>query len=1338
MENKPLVIEVGTNYTPPGSLNKWVPLSNTTQFINNIVTPQLDEKTNVGQLVSGIPSAFARVNLFKTALEHHNDNNDQAGSLVKYYAELVNEWRGLIACIALDNANVTVRRINMVYSDGKSVNETENVYEPKGAFGNMLLKRRDLWCEQNLNPNEPKVPFINVIKYRGMVVGATAPDSLLFTSTGYKLEYSKGCPWIDSRNGRFIDPINSVMTPMQVAELHAYIGHLIERSGEFQEYYNTTRRDFSVTTIRTELELWLSELEKKARQENIDLEIGSIPPVSAKFEGPFKNLFCYKDQLWGKEGEIYTEEQPNSVKFDPKDLMLDETAAKIARIELPVKPEDYEKLPILVLTAKILGDDKKAYFALPLSALGLNVYGKTVGNLISMPGYPKHNSSELTAVFNPNARTNNLEVSLNIKTTNGKMRSFKKVYTSDSAICNKDILLWPNFVSTQWNQYYMYSELPHNGNTQHYKAVPLVGEMQNGSFRIMLDDYDKPILLSENGQITKLAKEESKGICADLLVVSSDAVADNPYKYEIYRSKKPFKGVKLLSPTSNEGGYILINYTDDKSKPLPQIFNQINQIKGVTLGIDFGSTNTSIAISDGREEYPNSKKPLRFTNQRVSLMGYELPSSPMFPRENHILFFQGACGDVEWNSIKSTLTTHDTRRLPTSNEPLDLRLSQAVAGGFPCFSDELPLTGSTERNIYLNFPNSIGQVTQIHNMKWEEDKNSIAHKKAFIKGLLLHVYAALFADQEGGETWYPNKLKWSYPSAMSQVLITQYHQIWDSLNDGKNPSPILDANGQPCPLSVCAPDARGNFGNDSNAGGFGNGFGGGFGSDSNAGGFGSGFGGGFGSDSNAEGFGSGFGGGFGSDSNAGGFGSGFGGSFGSDSNAGGFGSGFGSDSNAGAFGGGFGNDSNAGGFGTSNNNASCIDLRPDDLNAAVIYAPIPVSEETDRSLSEAESAANFVASGSSTRKGGSESKILSLCFDVGGSTTDISALCYLNGKYTMIKQNSLRFAAQRVSKCVGLFPEFGDVLRGVCAENGIKMLGLTYGNTKTYGPETASYYFDQIVNRLKPEQLPSFYRKIVASCPKLMCVNMYVTGLLMYYAGQIARKLVNDLMHSEEFTRDNKPAINVTFAGKGARLFQWLRATNPSVSREYYLKLFLMGYDKDEKIAYNTLSGVNINIPEEHDLDIKFEVSKGLANGGVRGGLHKPQVEQSSEIIGETGFMVSGSEGRQSIEFINTITPEMMQQIGFNFYTSTEVPQAEKFTNFCGYYYHAVSNICGWKTNTKVLEDACRNMNIVQYAQNMPEFRQAQNNPPFDFVAPIIILEGMKFYEETLLKLLKQ
>jgi len=49
---------------------------------------------------------------------------------------------------------------------------------------------------------------------------------------------------------------------------------------------------------------------------------------------------------------------------------------------------------------------------------------------------------------------------------------------------------------------------------------------------------------------------------------------------------------------------------------------------------------------------------------------------------------------------------------------------------------------------------------------------------------------------------------------------------------------------------------------------------------------------------------------------------------------------------------------------------------------------------------------------------------------------------------------------------------------------------------------------------------------------------------------------------------------------------------------------------------------------------------------------------------------------------------------------------------------------------------ALGNMNIDAYIANMPEYREAQKGKEdeFDFVAPIIILEAMKFYDEHLIK----
>lgn len=1335
MANKVLTIDVQSNATPPESLDKWAPLGNTSVFIKNIITPKLSKNTNVGQLVSGIPSAFARVDLFKSAIDYvsTNGSDTRENNLVGYYAQLVDEWKGLIACMALDYAHISSRRIDLVYSDGKNAAETANVYEPKGAFGNMLLKRKNRWSDQELPENATPTPFINVIKYRDKVVGATAPESLLFTSSGYAFTPSEELPWIHPATGKFTDPLNSTLKPVQVASLHAYVDHLLKGLTEAENYYSALPDGERVnyTSIRNILTDWKDEIAARAKSGGFELSIGSTPPVTAAFGGPFAKLFTHKDILHGLEGVLSEASSEGAVEFDPKDLLLDESA-HIAKLALDLTPEQVKDLPILTLTADVKGMKDKAYFALPLSAQGLNVFGKNIAALVGRSGESNAIKSSLQATYDPSVRTGNLEVVLNLETDSGVKRQFKKIYTCDGEIRSKDILIWPNFISPQWDSYFLYNELPHNGTSQTYRAFPFVGKMEGDYFRIIVDDDKKPILLSKDKKIIAPDNE----VKAELLVISDEAVADNPYKYEIYRSNRPFKGVRLLSPTGNEGGYLLINYSSESKTNLPHDWMRPGAHKSlqpVRLGIDFGSTNTSIAYSSDNTQ----EQGFSFKNQRVSLMGNELQGKPFFPKENQVFFFHGPGKDVKSNAVKSVLTLHDHRRLPAlgTGETVKMRNEREVVGGFPCFGDNLPFSGSDNKTITLSFP-GVGEVTQIHNMKWEDSDEDKAYKSAFLRTLTLQVYASLFV-----EGLVPESIKWSYPSAMAGQLLYSYQNIWDNLRDI---SPVLKEpkeDSEKYRLNVSRyVDTRslsGMSGDGFGSGSFGSG---GFGGDS--------FGGGFGG--NSGGFGGGFGsapGGFGGNSGSFGDNSGneFGGGFddqpqqnsnsaSSNNEFGGFGEGgFG----AGSFGGGFGNEQKQPAPAPQQANAQ--DFMPDNNEGEIKYEPEPLysmDTVTDNpSLSEAEAVANFIS-----QYYGKEADVLNLCFDVGGSTTDISALFFLKDGITMIKQNSIRFAAQRVSQSVAKFPKFKQVLSNICAKYKIRMVGLNFGKD-TYSPSTAPYFFDQIVNQLNDDQLGDLYRSIAADCPMLMCVNMYVTGLLMFYAGQIARKLVSDLNRAEsERIAPAKPNVRVTFAGKGSRLFQWLDTVNPQAAYTYYGSLFIMGYGGEQELR-KTLAGYQvIKLPKLHDPEIKYEVSKGLAKGDTI--LQRPKNPQPSEIIGEEGFEVIGNDNkRRPLEFTNSISPAMINSIGIRFTHGNSHKQADKFTEFCGFFYKAARQLFNWRVNPQQLEQGCRAMNITSYVQNMPEFRVAareakESGTPFNFVAPIIILEGMKFYDTTLLNLL--
>lgn len=147
---KALVINVKPRSQQQGAAGQWQDLTSSIQaFTRDIETPSIQDGVDVSAIVSGVPTVFARADLFSHALnEIQTIRKDASVGLNQYYVNLVDEWRGLIACIALNNTAIEIRRITLAYSDGKDMKTTENMYEPKGAFGNMLMNDRGLWAEQ--------------------------------------------------------------------------------------------------------------------------------------------------------------------------------------------------------------------------------------------------------------------------------------------------------------------------------------------------------------------------------------------------------------------------------------------------------------------------------------------------------------------------------------------------------------------------------------------------------------------------------------------------------------------------------------------------------------------------------------------------------------------------------------------------------------------------------------------------------------------------------------------------------------------------------------------------------------------------------------------------------------------------------------------------------------------------------------------------------------------------------------------------------------------------------------------------------------------------------------
>lgn len=1295
-ENKALVIDVQKKSVPQGAPKQWENLSNIHIFTRDIVTPDIQNDADVSALVSGIPTVFARAHLFTSALAYNSSIKDSTSALNQYYQGLVDEWRGLIACLALDSNAVDVKKISLNYSDGKGKKDTSNVYEPAGAFGNMLFNSTPKWCLQKTNENEKVYPFVNVIKFDGQVVAGTSPDTLLFTSANYKLSQDK--PYVNVKTGKFTDPQKSNLSSDEWLALYAYVDNIVKQLPKLAQYYTPEGKKSLVDygNIGQELIAWLNEIKQNILKKGYDLEKATPLPVNA-FKKPYSLVFNFSDELYGLNGIIYHTSEKGAISFNPEALLLDKNA-EIARIPLGLEysknPNKLSDLSIYVLKANKVGQDGFAFFALPLSEIGVRVFGQNIGVLLGQDETGTIIKSQLQAAYDE--QLNRLDVKLLIISNEDKTKAINVTYkVRPEMVSKKDLLLWPNFISKQWKRYFLYSEIPHNVNLSNcpFRAVPFVGDLdKEGQFSSINDEDGKIIYLADKGRVNS-----DKKVGAKLHLVSDNRVNDSKYQYEIYESEHPFMGVKLTT-TTKESGFILIRYARESGKRMPwNRLGEQRELRDAHLGVDFGSTNTSIAYYDTVLKV--DPKGIVFKDMRVSLLCdiHGIPNTPTI--ENSLFFFQGQ--ELQSNSVKSILTVQDFKRMP-QDENVDALSKTEVSGGFPCFCKNLPVTSISNDKINVSFINGTGiSATLIQNMKWSDLDSDRAHKSAFLKSLLLQVYAQLFTDDV-----VPVKLKWSYPSAMPDSLVRDYDSIW---NDLKNISPVVDRDGNVKRLDVTEWQA-GNVEVGDNL----------WGSESNS------------SGNDAWGTSSPSNDNWGSPSS--------GDAWGTDSSTGGWGD----DNNSASAG--WGSTETQDGWGNSNPSNVVVDLKPD--GGPIKFDFVDVNQNS--CLTEACAVANYLHKNIDARN-------LTLCFDVGGSTTDISALCKMNKngqlRTAMIKQNSIHFAAQRISLATKNIPTFKKVLDAICQKYNIRILGLNMGQN-TYSQETAPYFYEQIVDNLNPEQLIDFYKCISAISPDLFSVNLYVTGLIMYYAGQIANKLIQEVRRAEDgLGAEWRPLVQIVFAGKGSRIFEWFSCTNFERANKYCQDMFIHGFGGIDQAQKLMCKPPSIGLHTDSKPDNKFEVSKGLAMASYQsqeGGLIVPEGDKAIEILGEEGFSLVTKDGSKvDLKYDNGITSEFMEHIGNYFLGPIDGAgemTCKRFMDFSSIFYQYAKNL--YKLDAKLSQqdfvNGFKNMNINSYIKSLPEFRKAVQNKgidgsgKFDFVAPIIILEGMKFFDGVLLPKLMQ
>jgi hypothetical protein len=186
--------------------------------------------------------------------------------------------------------------------------------------------------------------------------------------------------------------------------------------------------------------------------------------------------------------------------------------------------------------------------------------------------------------------------------------------------------------------------------------------------------------------------------------------------------------------------------------------------------------------------------------------------------------------------------------------------------------------------------------------------------------------------------------------------------------------------------------------------------------------------------------------------------------------------------------------------------------------------------------------------------------------------------------------------------------------------------------------------------------------------------------------------------------------------------------------------------------AKNTISPINypneiikINaFKKENNADVKYEVSKGLAIPTFKSNILVPLEKQAIEILGEDGFCVFTPSGEMKyLEFSNSVTPEMMEHLGSFFVHKPEPGKAPcpRFMDFADLFYKVSSSTFGFNMKHEEFIAGFNNMNIATTIKQDPDYIEAQKKrqetKQFGYVAPIFIMEGIKFFEERILKAIR-
>ena len=739
----------GTKSNPEG---KWYVHDQIKPFIQGIIAGDLDINQVSSTLISGIPTPWARVKLFLFAFDYlqRQDANIQTSGLIQFYSILKDEWRGLIALVALYPDRVS-------FSEPIYMNKNSDLFEISGGFGRMLLEDADLWTDQQKKISNPdELPYIQLLRYNNQVIGGTSPFSIFFPGVDYSnLKHVSDIPWY--RNGKFEDPMR-YLDKDKLQKLYLFIKNLNNNFAVYEDNLNISRinNKLDLNGLKKELRDWQQTIERKESglQKN-----GTVAKYS-ELANPFKALLESHQKVYQLQDGSFTFDEPNDrklIKAILSDLqnILKEDKIILGWYESFDLKNPLSQAPVYYLQVNDVRDTDNPikYFALPLSMEGIQMFTQQLGRLVS------HQDPKFDIVGKISDQ-GNLIVDLTVNIDNQPYKLNSKEYVIEWRAHDQKVIMWPDFVSDNWDAYYLYSEYPLN--VQGVKFVPFYKRGQEQKIITVerlngLESINRVVYCNSSEDEIKDGELD----ITNLITYPAGEVSQELHKYEVIKSNRPIAGLEIRIENAGKsinGGYLIVKNPGETSMGKRKILDLTteNITREAIVGIDFGSNNSCVHFTM-KSAASNEATPIKFENRRLALVGIDATSGSTAERDE-LLFFSNE--SVPNGQIKSWLHEHDNRYVGPNKE-------KEIAGG----------VAVNEKNILVKEMDREKITTQAgilhYNMKWLSDTSGLFKKTAYLKALWLQICADLYASK-----CRPSELRWSYPGSMSSFDISQYSGIY--------------------------------------------------------------------------------------------------------------------------------------------------------------------------------------------------------------------------------------------------------------------------------------------------------------------------------------------------------------------------------------------------------------------------------------------------------------------------------------------------------------------------------------------------------------------------------